>query len=216
MKITLFENAGQRNPSRSYIQLFGLSRSGKTSLLKHLIKNGKRGILSEEGKKPMKLMFFARYFLKNPLSTICLFHKLNTNKIMLNELGLAVYFKIFLLRNSYLVGVLSKYESTKKLKQPFFIDEFLLQSVFMILQRKSSEKEIMDVLRHLPEQNKILLIESDSEERYKRIKNTRFPGEQINRAYSIEWMKNSEFNYRIIKGILLRNYGPVQKNPKLV
>ena len=83
----------------------------------------------------------------------------------------------------------------------------------MILHKKSSKKEISSILQALPNSNEILLIESSKKERYERIGKTRFPGEQINKKYSMIWMKNSEFNYEIIKKILLEYHGPMEENP---
>ena len=65
------------------------------------------------------------------------------------------------------MGVLGKYESVRKRKGEFFVDEFLLQSIFIILQKKSNENEIKKVLKYLPRTNKILLVESEEEKRYK-------------------------------------------------
>lgn len=216
MKIILFKN--KKDASRvdvKSIELFGLSRSGKTTLLERLIKKKGKKVFIYNTSQFNKYLLFSKHFIKNPIKTTYLFYKLNTNWIILPNLAIRDYFGIFLLRNSYLGAVLSKYEIAKKFKDSFVVDEFLMQSVLMILHKKSTNVEISKVMSRLPKSNEILLVESTPQTRYKRIKNTRFPGEQISKEYSIAWMKNSEFNYQIMKDLLLKDYGPIEKNPKL-
>jgi len=211
MRILLLKNLREKdNKKIRTIELFGLSRSGKTSLLKELIKKGNKGILTRDISSEKKLFFLFKYFLKRPIKTLYLFLKLNTNWIIYNNISLKDYIKIFKMRNSYLGSVLGKYEIVKNKKEKFYIDEFIIQALFMIIQKKSDEKEIKNLLKKLPSIGEIMLVESNKKERYKRIKNTRFPAQQISEDYSIEWMKNSEYNYKIIKKILIKKYGPIE------
>lgn len=213
MELTLLKNDKKRKERT--VELFGLTRSGKTTFLKKLIMQGKEGMILYNIAFSKKLISFLSYLFTHASNTLYLFYKLNTNWINLEELSAKNYFQVFLMRNSYLGAVLSKYNILKGKNSEFFVDEYLIQSIFMIFHKRSSEKELLEVLKRFPPSGKILIIESSVNDRYDRIKNTRFPGEQIHRNYSVAWMKNSEFNYKIIKNILIRNYGPVEKNPEL-
>lgn len=215
MKLILLENNQNRYKSElKTIELFGLSRSGKTFLLKKLIQDGKSGILNENISFYRKLLLFLEHFVKNPMKTSYVIYKTNINWIFIKNLRIKNYLRIFLLRNSYLAAMFAKYEVSKECKKELFIEEFLIQSLQIIFHKKSSEKEILRLLKILPRSYKILLIESSEKVRYQRIKNTRFPGEQVNKDYAVQWMKNTESNYKIIKKILLKNYGPIKLNPK--
>ncbi len=216
MRILLLKNLRGKDKNKlKTIELFGLSRSGKTILLKELIKKGNKGILIEDISSQKKLFFLFKYFLKRPIKTLCLFSKLNTNWIISNNISLKDYIKIFKMRNSYLASVLAKYQIVKNSKEKIYLDEFLVQSIFMTIQKKSNEEEIAAILDMLPPSGEIMLVESNKKERYKRIKNTRFPAQQINKDYSIEWMKNSEYNYKIIKKMLIKKYGPIEWKKKI-
>ena len=212
MRILLLKNLREKNNNKlRTIELFGLSRSGKTTLLRDLIKKGNKGFLTDEISLQKKLFLSLKYSLIHPLKTACLFYKLNTNWIVLPFLKVRDYFLVWKMRNSYLASVLAKYQIVKNLKEKIYLDEFLVQSVFMIIQKKSNKEGIRTILNMLPPSGKILIIDSNKRERYRRIKDTRFPAQQINKDYSIEWMKNSEYNYKIIKKILIQKYGPMEK-----
>ena len=212
MKKILFENEKNADKNLKSIELVGLSRSGKTTYLKKLIKNGKKGILIEQFSFLDKIFNFFIFLIKHPLRAGYLYYKLNTNNISIKELNFKDYLKIKWLRNSYLSAVFYKYIIAKRIKNEFFIDEFLIQSILMILNKKTNEEKIREVINFLPKSNKILLIETDRKTRYGRIKKTRFPAQQINKAFSIEWMKHMEFNFEIIKKILEKEYGPVRND----
>lgn len=212
MRILLLKNIGEKDKDRlKIIELFGLSRSGKTTLLKELIKKGNNGLLTDNMSFQEKLFLFLKHGLIHPLRTAGLFYKLNTNWIISPFFKVRDYFLIWKMRNSYLASVLAKYQAVKNLKEKTYLDEFLVQSVFMIIQKKSNKENIMNTLDILPPSGKILIIESSKVERYKRIKNTRLPAQQINKYYAIEWMKNSEYNYEIMKNILIEKYGPIER-----
>lgn len=204
----------KRENKHKFIEIFGLSQSGKTTLLEKISK--KIHVVSwDHTPSTKKFLLFLRFLIKNPAKSAYLFFKLNTNTADLNNLDLKTSLKIRRMRNSYLAGVLGKYESVLTEKKEVFVDEFLLQSVLMILHKKSNKKEISSVIQSLPPLNKIFLVETDSKTRYKRLNSIRFPGEQISRAYALVWMKNSEFNYKIIKEILLESYEKL-KMPKTI
>jgi len=213
MRASLYQNRKDHSKINT-VEFFGLSRSGKTTYLKELIEKGRKGFPSERFSAWRKAVYFIGHLIKNFSKTVGLFSKLNKNWIKMDDLGGMDYIKIFWLRNKYLASVLGKYEILLGEKGETFVDEFLVQSVFMILQKKSSERKIREVLENLPKSNKILLIESDKKKRYERIKQTRFPAQQIHESYSKRFMKNSEHNYEIIKKILESRYGPAKKNPK--
>lgn len=216
MKSFLLENDKNKGRNLKAIEIVGLSRSGKTTLLKKILERGEKGFMDWENVSSLtKLFAFLRYLIKNPIKTTRIFSKLNSNRISLNGLKPIDYFRIWKMRNSYISAVLAKYEMMKSKKQEFFIDEFVIQSIFMILQVKSNEKDILETLQLLPRTGKILIVEDTKKNRYERIKKTRFPGEQINRAFAIEWMRNMEFNYGLLKKILIRDYGPIVKNFKI-
>ena len=68
---------------------------------------------------------------------------------------------------------LAKYEYLKNKKEKIFTDEFSFQALFMILQKKSNEKEIRKIIKKLPKSEYLFLFEGnkiykvkDKEERY--------------------------------------------------
>jgi hypothetical protein len=211
MKKILLENDNNKDNRENYTELFGLSRAGKTSYLKSLIKKGHKGVLSTELTRRKKIILFIKYMVFHLKNTLSLFLILNMNQIKNIDIPLNKRFRIELLRNSYLFSVLAKRAYLINPAQHYFIDEYLTQSLFIFLQNKSTEYEIKQLLRILSPKGKILMIESPRNERYSRIEKTRLPAQQISLTYARKWMENSEYNYLIIKQILLTEYGPINK-----
>ncbi|MEK6817214.1 MAG: hypothetical protein AABX80_00265, partial [Nanoarchaeota archaeon] len=116
------------------IEFFGLSNTGKSVLKRELEKKGYKVSRTEKVSKTRKFFLFVRHFILNPLSTIYLFKKLNSNSIKI-PLSSEKKSAIKKMRNSYLTGVFSKYEYLKNKKENIFTDEFSFQSLFMILQK---------------------------------------------------------------------------------
>lgn len=226
MKLLLFEN--HRNSNINIIEIFGLPKSGKTTLLKYLKKNNKNVIISSYQKNPhivgdtslikshsfsKKLLVFINHFTKHPIKTTYLFYKLNTNWITIPELKISDHLRIFIIRNSYLASVISKYYIAKNQNQTVYLDELIFQSLFIILQKKSTENEINKTLKRLPKPEKILLIEVDEVEREKRSQKSfrETPTSKLSLNYLKTWRKNQEFNYNIIKIILKKYYQPYRE-----
>lgn len=189
------------------IEFFGLSRTGKTTLRNELLKKDYKTI--GDTSDIIKSFYFSKFLIKNPLKTFYLFYKLNSNYLKLEKFSIINYLKMFFMRNSYLAGVLSKYERAidlrKKEKGKILGDEFSLQSIFMILQKRASEKEIRKLLSLLPKPDTLYVLEIDDKIRYERYKKTRFPAQWVEEEYAKNWMSNSEFNYKIIKELLMDN-----------
>ena len=214
MKIYLFENKRDfRHKKSDIIQVFGLSQSGKTTYLKNLAKKSHNVLLVQNAYFFRRLLFLFFHFLKNPLKVAYIFFKLNRNWIRFRGIPKKSYLKIFLMRNSYMGAALANYEIALNERRKIFLDESLVQSLFMIIQTKSSKKEFLELFNRMGIDDKVLLIENDEKTRYERLYRIRFPGEQINKTYALEWMKNMEFNYKIIKQILQKKYDIVKKNP---
>ena len=166
-------------------ELFGLSNSGKSTYVKDLL-SGKYNISTpSEGRHLIKFALFFKFFFKHPLKTAYLFYK------------------ILIMRNSYMLAVLARYEEIKDRNILIYSDEFFLQSIFMIFQNKSDKKQIAKIMNIFPKSKSFVLIEIDQKTRYKRLNKNGFPGQKIDREYAEVWMKNSEFNYNIVKEILL-------------
>lgn len=209
MKLILFENADSKSNGK-IIEMFGLSRSGKSTYINELKSNGKLCLGIEDMQKYKKLIYSLYFFISSPMKAFVLFKTLNSNKINLNSINLYKKFRIFILRNSYLLSALAKYQMLKNIKRPIYVDEYLMQSIFMIQPDKSDKSKLEFIISLLPKSGKILVVESIKKERYARIKRTRFPAQQIDKNYAIQWMKNMEFNYPIIMNILKRNYKRVK------
>ena len=182
------------------IELFGLSRAGKTTYKEELLSKGYNTI--KEPIDIIKSLYFLKFFIKNPINTFYFFYKLNSSYLKLQKFSIINYIKMILMRNSYLLGVLAKCEQAINMKGNVIVDEFSTQSIFMILQKKSSEEEIKKLLQKLPKSDRIYILEIDEKTRYERFKKTRFPAQWIEKEYAQNWMKNSEFNYKIIKKCL--------------
>ncbi len=230
VKLNLYEHELRKNKN-SIIEIFGLPKSGKTSLMKELKSRGFNVALSKYQRNPnnpedrnvvktestlKKTLFFLRHFLMHPWKSIYLFYKLNSNWIIIPGLNGIDYIKIGIMRNKYLAAVLGRYYLVEKMNEKIFIDEFIFQSLFMILQKKSDEKEIKRVLRCLPEAYKILVIEIDKKERERRMRKSISEGQTIilKNEYIKDRDKNQTFNYDIIKRIMDKEYGPTKKMSK--
>jgi len=193
------------------IEFFGLSNTGKSVLKKNLEKKGYPTYNIEKSNLFAKFFFFFKHFLLHPIKTKYLFYKLNTNNIKL-RLGVKKRFQIFKMRNSYLAFVLAKYEQMKNKKQ-IFTDEFSYQSLFMILQKKSNEKEIKKILNALPKSDFLFLFNGNKELRYRayakphpKRKGTLLPGSGIDTKYAESWMNLMEYNIEIIKKIIEKDF----------
>ena len=194
------------------IEFFGLSNTGKSVLKRELEKKGYKVSRTEKVSKTRKFFLFVRHFILNPLNTIYLFRKLNSNSIKM-PLSSEKKFAIKKMRNSYLTGVFSKYEYLKNKKENIFTDEFSFQSLFMILQKKSNENEIKKIIKKLPKSDYLFLFEGKKDWRHKAYQKkhpvhggTLMPGSRIDKNYAEEWMKTMEYNFEIIKKIIFENY----------
>ena len=194
------------------IEFFGLSNSGKSVLKRELEKKGYKVSKPEKISITMKFFLFIKHLILNPLNSLYLFNKLNSNRIQIN-LSPEKKALIKKMRNSYLIGVLAKYEYLKNKKENIFTDEFSLQSIFMILQKKSNEKEIRKIIKKLPKSDYLFLFEGNKEWRHKAYQKkhpvhggTLMPGSGIDKDYAEEWMKIMEYNFEIIKKIIFEDY----------
>jgi hypothetical protein len=205
MKILVLENKSISKPL--IYESFGLSNSGKTTYLKSLIAKGYKCSLASDN-AANKVFPLIKFILKHPRISFKLFLKLNSSGIRLKHLDFLKYFKIAIMRNSYLSAVFAKYEQIKEkhLREEIYVDEFFLQSIPMIIQLKSNKKEISKIMELFPKSKRFLLAETDKKVRYERLNKNGFPGENIDKKYSRVWMENSEFNYSIVKKILLEKY----------
>ncbi len=185
----------------NYIELFGLSKSGKTNLTKVLKK--KIRVISVSKGFFSKIGYFIKFLLKKPVVSYSLFLKLNSE--ILDAGTIKDNIKVFFMRNSYLSAVLSKYERILSIKSPTLVDEFLLQSLFMIFQNKSNHNEITKIIKLLPV-NHVLVIETPNNLRKKRLQQVGYPGGDINRIYARKWMENMEYNYKLIIEILEKSH----------
>ena len=194
------------------VEFFGLSNTGKSVLKRELEKKGYKVSRPEKIPETMKFFLFIKHLILNPLKSIYLFKKLNSNRIQINFLPEKKSL-IKKMRNSYLVGVLAKYESLKNKKENIFTDEFSLQSLFMILQKKSNEKEIRKIIKKLPKSDYLFLFKGNKEWRHKAYQKkhpirsgTLMPGSGIDKDYAEEWMEIMEYNFEIIKKIIFEDY----------
>jgi len=194
------------------IEFFGLSNTGKSVLKKELEKKGYEVSKSEKISKTMKFFLFIKHLILNPLDSFYLFKKLNSNRIQIN-FSPGKKSLIRKMRNSYLAGVFAKYGYLKNKKDNIFTDEFSLQSLFMILQEKSNEKEIRKIIKKLPGSDYLFLFEGNKEWRHKAYQKkhpihsgTLLPGSGIDKDYAEEWMEIMEYNFEIIKKIILQEY----------
>ena len=194
------------------IEFFGLSNSGKSILKRELEKKGYKVSRPEKISKTMKFFLFIKHLILNPLSSIYLFNKLNSNRIQINFSSKKKSL-IRKMRNSYLVGVLAKYEYLKNKKENIFTDELFFQALFMILQKNSNEKEIKQIISKFPKSDYLFLFEGNKEWRHKAYQKkhpihsgTLMPGSGIDKDYAEEWMEIMEYNFEIIKKIILQEY----------
>ncbi len=198
---TLFISSGKR---LNCIEAFGLSKSGKTTHLRGL-KARNHNVLMVQNSVFKKVIFFIRFFFKNPLTSIYLFYALNSNNIF-NNLSFKEKLTILKMRNFYLAAVLAKIDFISNMKKTCIVDEFSLQSLFMIFSTKSSEDKIKKVMSKLPKSKEVLLFEESQKTRHERIKSVKNPATKLNSYYKQKWIENCEYNYELIKKILLSFY----------
>jgi len=205
------------------IEFFGLSKSGKSTLKRKLRRKGYSVSKSDDTSFIFKIIFFLKHFFLSPLKVIFLFYKLNSNHLKIRNLTLKKKFSILKMRNFYLAGVLAKYQMLKKIKHKIYTDEFSLQSLFMILQKRSNKEEIRKIIANLPPSNSIFLFEKDKKLRNKayqlphpnNIGATLLPGSWIDISYAKKWMEIMENNFKIIKKIILEDLKENKNTPKL-
>ncbi|MEK6889298.1 MAG: hypothetical protein AABW80_04295 [Nanoarchaeota archaeon] len=196
------------------IEFFGLSNSGKSVLKRKLESQGYSVSKPEKLGEVRKTALFFLYLIKNPIKTMKLFWMLNTNNADVNNLSTGKRMKIRIMRNSYLAGVLAKYELLRNRKEDIFTDEFSLQSLFMIFQKKADEKSIRKAMEILPKSKILFLFEVSRKERYNAYKKphpykkgaSHFPGSWIDHEYARKFMDSMEHNYKIIKRIIFEKY----------
>ena len=192
------------NELRNVTEVFGLPKAGKTTLTKRLER--RKEVLNWKGVGGnRKLYYFLKYVFLHPLSSSYLFYKLNSHKIKMDHLGGKEYSLIWRMRNSYLSSTLAKYEYLKWHKG-IIVDEFALQSMFMILQKKSDKKELWNVMGCLPDSGKILLVETNDKERYGRLSKIKKFSRDLDKEWKMKWWKTIEHNYKIMKEILKERY----------
>lgn len=194
------------------VEFFGLSNTGKSVLKKELEKKGHKVSKTEKLSKTRKFFLFIKHLILNPLDTFYLFKKLNSNNIQMT-ISSEKKSAVKKMRNSYLIGVLSKYEYLKNKNENIFTDEFSFQSLFMILQKKSNEHEIKKIIGKLPKSDFLFLFEGKKEWRHKAYQKkhpvhsgTLMPGSGIDKNYAEKWMEIMEYNFEIIKKIILDDY----------
>ncbi|MCH7516370.1 MAG: hypothetical protein IIB08_04475, partial [Bacteroidetes bacterium] len=89
------------------------------------------------------------------------------------------------MRNSYLTGALSKYEKAVEKNEVVILEESPVQSIFIIMQKKSNGRELAKILNALPKPNKLLIFELSKKDREKRHGKTRYPAEWIEKQYAL-------------------------------
>lgn len=198
------------------IEFFGLSNSGK-SILKKMLYEQYSVIKYEDLNTLKKFFLLLKHLFLHPVNTTALFFKLNSNWCSEN-LSLVKKFKVSKMRNSYLAGVLAKSEILKSKNENIIVDEFSLQSIFMILQRNSNEEQVKAILERLPKSDYIVLFEGNKKLRYQKYKLKHpfkagflLPGSFIDFSYGKKWIKNMEHNFEIINRIL-KKYCLEEKN----
>jgi hypothetical protein len=188
------------------IEVFGLPKAGKSFYIQERAKEGKKTSDFENLNALNKVLLFLKYAIKHLFSTAHLFYKLNSNWLKMPELRWKDYFLIWRMRNSYLCAVLGKYEYLRNYKIEAYVDEYIMQSLFMIFHKKVDRNEIKKTMRMLPQNCKIIVIEEDKEKRYERWKKIKNPARKLNLNFRMKWWGINEKNYEIIKKILKENY----------
>lgn len=209
MKITLLENT---HPKNNITEIFGLAKAGKTYFLKNQLKKGKHGVLVEDLPLLKKLWSFIKLTLKHPIKTSYLFYKTNSNWVKHPDINAGDYMKIFIMRNSYLAASLAKYQILRKNKKQTLVDEFSLQSLFMIFQEKAPEEELRKTINILPKSKQVLIIEESKKIRDQRMAARKKPSRNLNPIYFKLWRQNLEHNYKIIKKLVLEHYTKSHKS----
>lgn len=210
MKVYLYSQPKSRKILPS-IELFGLPKSGKSTLFNSAEMNKKKKINFDSYSLTKKIILFASYLIKHPVSTFRLFYLMNTNWLYMKELLISDYIKIFLMRNSYLTAVLVKCALLEKEKNIKMIDEFIMQALFMIFHVPVSEKKISSALENLPISSQIIMLEEKRKLRYERWKKITKPARNIPVKYRMEWWGNMEKNYSLIKKIIDEKYETKKK-----
>jgi len=194
------------------IEFFGLPNTGKSVLKKELERKGYKVSKTENVNRIKKFFYFLRHFLSHPAKTMNLFNTLNSNHLPL-DLSSGKSAQIKRMRNSYLVGVLAKYQMLKSEKK-IFVDEFAYQSLFMIFQKKATGLEIRAALNALPKTKYIFLFPGTHKLRYEAYKKphpkkpgaTLLPGSWIDQEYGKLWLETMEHNYSLIEQIIKEDF----------
>lgn len=204
-------------------EFFGLPKAGKSFYRDRLIPSNKNIKNYKSFKEPsdfFKFFYFLKFFILNPIRTFYLFYILVKRGVYLSS-SPWISFKAFFMRISYLIGSLSKSEIIKNLEGRVLVEDFTTQALFMIFHQKAKKRELLKVLEILPKPDYLCLFEVEKETRWKRLEEITFLDRVISRNYSEQWMKNSDENYTLIKGILIDQFkedskmrGELQLKPK--
>ena len=195
---------------RNCTEFFGLSKSGKTTLLKRFPKNGREIVNWKSVSDGDKISLFLRYLIGNLSNVFYLFYEMNRNWIVLKDLRGKDYWTIFKMRNSYLASVLAKYQYIREKDFRVLTDEFFLQSIFMILHKKASIKKIRELFTRLAVSNKLVLVEEPSKVRYRRLSNIKKFSRNLDKKFKMVWWKNMEYNYEIVRKLIFEEYTEVK------
>jgi len=206
MKIMLLKCKTSKKEKLNSVEMFGLPKSGKTTFLLKLRKQGKNVLNWKGFSASKKAFFFMLHLFKHPFKTAYLFYRMNTNWIFFKGITFYEYLSIFAMRNSYLASTLAKLEVIKRHNSEIYLDEFLLQSIFIIFQIRVNMEEILRIINKLTLSEKIMLFEEKNSIRYDRWSRIKNPARNINLKYRMKWWRNSEENYKLIKNYLLEKY----------
>jgi hypothetical protein len=193
----------------NYFELYGLSKSGKTTLNVYLKKQNYRTI---SVLKKDKIYYLFCGIVRNPIQAILyLFngHKnfaLNGVTCTMNVLGTL---RGWILMHSYCCAVIAKRGYISTIEKPFFIDEYYLQSSFMQNQDVVQPTKQSSFLNGLIFPNYICIVSCAPLERKKRLARIGYPGESIHRTYAKEWMNNNESNHLFMLDYIKEHYNKI-------
>ena len=185
------------------IELYGLTRSGKTYLAKKLNKKGFE--LASYNSKFLKYANSFIFFVRNPIISSDLIHRLNKfSNSSVSLMNLRKRIKLRIIRNILLLATMASYNKAQSSNEDIILDEGFFQIIHTIYEEKSSKERINEIMNIIPKPDLLVIINSPKKIRMKRLMDKGYPRkDEFGEKYFKEWHLTMKHNDLLINKILV-------------
>jgi len=183
------------------IELYGLTRSGKTFVAERLRKNGATVIQFDS--RIIKYCYALFFLFSNFKKSIHLFILLNRNPVLTKSLRFSKKIKLILTRNILLLSTMATYKKASFAKGKVIIDEGFFQIIHTSYEREKTTHEIEKIISLLPKPDMLIILNTKRDIRLKRFKTSGAPREkEFGSKYFETWHASMEHNDKHIRKVL--------------